>query len=397
MMKSLSLRLAPAMMAAALASAQPAQRPPSPEQTVKSPEVSADHKVTFRIYAPKAGNVEVTGDWVAQGRGTGGKLTKDEQGVWSITVGPLTPDLYAYTLTVDGVRTMDPRNPDVKHGVSNLENLVYVPGPEAAFEDNVQVPHGEIRQVWYFSKSLDQMRRMHVYTPPGYEQGTAKLPVFYLLHGGGDEDSGWSTIGRAGFILDNLIAAGKAKPMLVVMPNGSVSLPGVTMGQGGRRTASGQVDMSDAMNRLHDAFGEDLLGSVIPYVEGHYRVLASQPNRAIAGLSMGGAETLRIAPRNIDKFAYIGVWSMGWHDHINPDLETRNEKFFGNSAETNKLVKLFWIGCGSKDALIGDGAKRLSELLTRHGIKNEYHGSDGGHTWINWRAYLRDYAQLLFR
>ena len=156
--------------------------------------------------------------------------------------------------------------------------------------------------------------------------------------------------------------------------------------------------MSAAMSRTHDAFGEDLLGSVFPYVEKTYRVLASQPNRAIAGLSMGGAETLRIAPRNIDKFAYIGVWSMGWHDHINPDFETRNEeKFFAHPAETNKLVKLFWIGVGSKDTLIGDGAKRLSDLLTRRGIRNEYHVSDGGHTWINWRVYLRDYAQLLFQ
>ncbi len=364
---------------------------------VVSPEVLPDHRVVFRIHAPKAAEVSVTGDWVAQGRGTGGPLQKDDRGVWSLTVGPLVPDFYTYTLTVDGVRTSDPRNPLVKTGTSSLENILVVPGAEMAFADARQVPHGEVHQAWYWSANLNEMRRMHVYTPPGYGAGNARYPVLYLLHGGGDEDSGWTAIGRANFILDNLIAAGKAEPMVVVMPNGSVTLPGASTAQPRGMAADGRPDMSEMMSKTHDAFGEDLLKNVIPYVEKNYRVRTDQPSRALAGLSMGGAETLRNGPPNMDKFAYIGVFSMGWHAHLNPDFETRNAKFFEDPARTNKLVKLFWIGVGRGDALIGDGAKRLSDLLTRKGIKNEYYETEGAHTWIVWRQYLRDFAPRLFR
>jgi enterochelin esterase-like enzyme len=180
-----------------------------------------------------------------------------------------------------------------------------------------------------------------------------------------------------------------------VMPNGTVNLPNVQMGQG--RPSAANPERFNALNLTHDTFADDLLNSIIPFVEGHYRALTDQPNRAIAGLSMGGAQTLRLAPQKIDKFAYIGVFSMGWHDHINPDLETRNEKFFGNPAETNKALKLFWIGCGKADSIIGDGDKKLDALFTRRGIKHEFHESEGGHTYINWRAYLREYAPRLFR
>src|SRR5262249_4451243 len=188
------------------ATAQIPPRQPTPNDTLKSPEILPDRRVTFRIYAPKASDVTLTGDWIAQGLGTGGKLQRDDQGVWSITVGPLVPDFYSYTLTVDGVRTIDPKNPLIKQGISSVDSMFQVPGEEAVFEENQPVPHGEIRMVWYHSSTLGMQRRMHVYTPPGYEGGSARYPAFYLLHGGGDDDSGWSTIGRAGFILDNLIA-----------------------------------------------------------------------------------------------------------------------------------------------------------------------------------------------
>jgi enterochelin esterase-like enzyme len=388
-----------AQQAPAPAAAQrgaPAARGPSAPQVV-SPDVLPDHRVVIRIHAPKATDVSLTGDWVAQGRGSAGPLQKDSQGIWSITVGPLVPDFYTYTLTVDGVRTLDPRNPQVKVGVSSLENILIVAGEETAFADNLRVPHGEVRQVWYWSANLKQMRRMHVYTPPGYETSGARYPVLYLIHGGGDEDSGWTTIGRANFIVDNLLAAGKVKPMIVVMPNGSISLPGATMGQARGVAAGGRPDMSASLSVLHDAFGEDLLENIIPYVEKQYRVLTNQPDRALAGLSMGGAETMRNGPPNMDKFAYLGVFSMGWNDEVNPDFETRNARFFEDPARTNKLIRLFWIGVGKSDALIGTGAKRLSDLLTRRGIKNEYHESDGGHTWINWRVYLRDFLPRLFQ
>jgi dipeptidyl aminopeptidase/acylaminoacyl peptidase len=196
---------------------------PTPNDRLISPEVLSDHRVTFRIYAPKASEVTLRGDWMTGFEPV--KLSKNREGIWSITVGPLVPDLYSYSFTVDGVKTLDPKNASVKQGVSSLDNMVFLPGKEAAFEENKAVPHGDVRSVWYHSSTLDTQRRMHVYTPPGYDGSKDRYPVLYLLHGGGDEDSGWSTIGRAGFILDNLLAQGKTKPMLVVMPNGSLPLP----------------------------------------------------------------------------------------------------------------------------------------------------------------------------
>jgi enterochelin esterase family protein len=385
---------------AAAALAQPPGAQPNPGASLKSTEVLPDHRVVFRIYAPKASVVTIAGDWVAQGRGAGGPLQKDDQGIWSITVGPLVPDFYSYTFTVDGVRTIDPRNAMVKQGVSSLESMFEAPGPEAAFEDTASVPHGEVRSVWYASKALDQQRRMHVYTPPGYERGGERYPVLYLIHGGGDEDSGWSTIGRAGFILDNLIAAGKAKPMIVVMPNGAISLPGAVAGRGAS-TPEELARRMATLSRQHDMFVSDLLTGIIPCVEQNYRVLASRENRAIAGLSMGGAETLRVAPSHLDLFSHIGVFSMGLQtgptQGVASDFEERNAKFFAKPEETNKLVKLFWIAAGNNDRTVLDGPKLLSETLKRRGIRHEYHETEGGHTWINWRTYLRDFAQLLFQ
>ena len=388
---------------AALLMAQPPQREVNPNNALKSPEVLPDHRVVFRIYAPKASSVEVTGDFVTQGLAPAGKLTKDDKGVWSATVGPLPPDLYTYVFNVDGVRTIDPKNGTVKQATDTMpggpiDSLVYIQGPGTEFEDIGQGPRGDVREVWYFSKALKVMRRLHVYTPPGYDQSTAKYPVFYLIGGGFDNDSAWNSIGRVNFIMDNLINQGKAKPMIVAMPSESVDVPGAAPAQTRGTTPGGRGNTPESLNQQYDTFGDDLLHSVIPFVEGRYRVLASQPSRAIAGLSMGGGETLRIAPQNIDTFSHIGVFSMGWHDHINPDFETRNEeKFFAHPEQTNKLVKVFWIGCGKHDALIGDGDRRLDELLTKRGIHHVFHETEGAHTWIEWRAYLREYAPLLFR
>jgi enterochelin esterase family protein len=359
-----------------------------------SPEVSADHRVTFRIYAPKASEVSVSGDWIAQGRGTGGKLEKDDQGVWSITVGPLVPDFYSYSFNVDGVKTVDPKNAMIKQGIASVDNMFEVAGEEAAFEDNHPVQHGEVRIAWYQSSTLDLMRSMHVYTPPGYDGGNVKYPVFYLLHGGGDDDSGWSTIGRAGFILDNLLAARKAKPMIVVMPNGSMPrTPGLAPGTQGAPSPANARSQAAAQ----ESFANELLKDVMPYVESHYRVLTNRDNRAIAGLSMGGGQTLRVAPANLDKFAYIAVWSSGVNQEATADFEKRNAQFFESPEETNKMVKVLWVSAGERDLLAGASAKNLAQVLNVHGIKNEYHESEGGHTWINWRHYLNDYAQLLFR
>jgi enterochelin esterase-like enzyme len=377
--------------AALMLNAQPPRRQPTPNDTLKSPEVLPDHRVTFRIYAPKATEVTVAGDWIAQGRGTGGSLEKDGQGVFSITVGPLVPDFYSYSFNVDGVKTIDPKNARIKQGEASLDNMFEVDGDEASFEDNKPVPHGEIRIDWYQSNVLDKMRSMHVYTPPGYESSRERYPVFYLLHGGGDEDSGWSTIGRAGFIIDNLLAAKKAKPMIVVMPNGSMPRPAFTPG------APPTPAMQQAQREAQQKFVDELLNNVIPNVEKNYRVLTSRENRAIAGLSMGAGQTLAVAPTHLDKFAYIGVWSGGVNASAEDVFMQRNAVFFENPEKTNRMVKLLWVAAGSKDTLAGPGTKHLAEILDSHGIKHEYQESEGGHTWINWRHYLNEYAQLLFR
>jgi len=381
-----------------------AMRPsPAPHSDLASPEVLSDCRVTFRIYAPKASEVSIEGDWITQGRGTGGPLQKDDQGIWSITVGPLVPDFYTYMYTVDGVRTIDPQNPTIKQGISRLENMFLVPGEEVAFAATRSVPHGDVRIVWYDSPALGYVRRMHVYTPPGYDGSDETYPVLYLIHGGGDDDSAWSTIGRAGFIIDNLLAAGKIEPMIVVMPNGSVRRTGFSYRLAGAdRTSPAAIKARiEAISALHDTFVEDLLTTIMPTVEQRYRVRADRDHRAIAGLSMGGAETLRVAPSNLDKFAYIGVFSMGLqvgeHAGVNTDFEERNAGFFGDPDRTNELLKLFWIAAGKDDRTITDGARRLSETLTRRGIRHEFHETAGGHTWINWRRYLYDFSQLLFR
>ncbi len=361
-----------------------AQEVPRPAQQrapdVKSPEILPDKRVVFRIYAPQASEVSLTGDWITQGRGAGGKLEKDGNGAWSITVGPLVPDFYTYVFTVDGVRVLDPKNVLVKPGLSSLNSMVEVPGDEMAYEATRNVPHGEVRTAWYWSKALDTMRSMRVYTPAGYETGNQKYPVLYLLHGSGDDDEGWSTIGRAGFILDNLLAEKLAVPMVVVMPNGSMPrAPGAT---------------GDSTSSL---FMSELLDNVMPYVEKHYRTAANRENRALAGLSMGGSQTLRIGPGHLDTFAYLGVFSSGVRAGATEQFQTNAGHFFDDAARTNKMLKLFWIGVGEKDQLTRVSAGNLADLLKAHGIKYEFHESEGGHTWINWRHYLHDYAQLLFR
>jgi enterochelin esterase-like enzyme len=290
------------------------------------------------------------------------------------------------------VKTVDPKNAMIKQGIATVDNMFEVPGEETAFEDSRSVPHGEMRIVWYQSNTLDMLRSMHVYTPPGYDGGNTKFPVFYLLHGGGDDDSGWSTIGRAGFIMDNLLAAKKAKPMIVVMPNGSMPPPANLAA-----VVPGAPPNPTAAAAAQERFANELLNDVMPYVEKNFRVLATREHRAIAGLSMGGGQTLRVAPANLDKFAYIGVWSMGVNPQTTQDFETRNARFFENPDKTNKMIKVFSVAVGDHDTLVGASARNLTQVLNAHGIKHEYHESEGGHTWINWRHYLSDYAQLLFR
>jgi len=377
-----------ALMPAASAQATaPAARPAGP--TVISPEVVPDHRVTFRIQAPKSSEVTLRGDWM-EGSATE-KLVKGEDGVWSVTVGPLTPDFYSYTFVVDGVKTLDPRNALIKQGVTSVDNMVFVSGPDAAFEDNNPVPHGQIRMLWYQSATLGMQRRMHVYTPPGYDASTDRYPVLYLLHGGGDEDSGWSTIGRAGFILDNLLAGKKARPMLVVMPNGSLPMPANLPRMTPGVTPSPEAAAAYAAARAR--FVPELMKEVIPQIEKNFRVVADREHRAIAGLSMGGGHTLQVITAHPDQFAYVGVWSAGIGQNA-PEWETANAAFLDNP-KINNWIRLFSISAGEKDFAL-NGSKNLQAVLTKHGIKHEMHISAGGHTWINWRDYLNELAPKLF-
>ena len=364
-------------------------RQPTPNDTLVSPEVHSDSRITFRIYAPHAAKVALVGDWME----TPGPLalSKDDQGVWSVTVGPLGADFYSYAFFVDEVRTLDPRNPTIKQGIVTVENMVFVPGAAAAFQENADVPHGDIRKVWYRSSTLDMLRRMQVYTPPGYDGGTERYPVLYLLHGGGDEDSGWSTIGRAGFILDNLLAAKAVVPMIIVMPNGSLPRPA-----GLPAPVPGTPPDPAVMAALQERFTSELMRDVVPFVESRFRVQANREHRAIAGLSMGGGQTLRVVTSHPDAFSYVAIWSAGVAPAASADFEKRAAAFLANTESVNAGVRGLWIAVGDRDFAL-PGSKNLSQLLQKHGIRHDLHVSGGGHTWLNWRQYLRELAPRLFR
>lgn len=363
------------------APAQPPQGPPAPQ--VQSPEILEGNKVAFRILAPKAAEVRLVGTDIP-GNQKGAPLTKADNGVWEVVLGPIDPGAYRYFFLVDGVPVIDPRNPITSESNNNSWSLVHIPG--AAFMDTAGVPHGAVAEVTYYSSVLKRFRRMHVYTPPGYELGGGKYPVFYLLHGAGDSDNSWSTVGRAGFILDNLIAAGKAKPMIVVMPAGHTSraprMPGST---------------------ATDEFPQEFMKDILPYVEKHYRVAADRAHRAIAGLSMGGAHTLNIAIPNLAQFGYIGVYSSGIFGIVprpnippqqGPSWEERNKAAL-EDAKARQGLKLFWFATGKDDFLV-ETSRATVALFKKYGFPAEYTETGGAHTWIVWRNYLHDFAQKLF-
>jgi enterochelin esterase family protein len=375
---------------------------------VTSPEVLPDRRVALRILAPQAQNVRLNaGDF--QNIGDAAQLKKGDNGVWETIVGPVVPGAYRYTFTVDGVATVDPRNPSISESNTNVWSLVYVPGSDIF--DTKDVPHGAVAAVTYYSTALKKFRRMHVYTPPGYELGKGKYPVFYLLHGSGDCDEAWTSVGRAGFILDNLIAAKKVKPMVVVMPAGHTSATG---GGGGRAAAPG-AGGTPARAPVLDEFAQDFLTDLMPYAESHYRILADRADRAIAGLSMGGGQTLNIAFLHLDKFAYIGVFSSGASlgggrgrgaapgapaaatpaPAAPSPFETAHMADLDNTS-LKKGTKLVWLSTGHDDGLMSSTLATV-DLLKKHGFSPVFKESTGAHTWINWRNYLSEFAPQLFQ
>jgi enterochelin esterase family protein len=375
---------------------------------IVSPEVSADRRITFSIAAPQAQAVRVSGGDIP-GLGQNGVMTKGENGVWSFTSAAVPPGAYRYNINVDGVAVIDPRNPLTSVSNNNVWSLALVPGSDIF--DTKDVPHGAVASVTYYSAPLKRHRRMHVYTPPGYESNSTRYPVFYLLHGAGDSDEAWTSVGRAGIILDNLIAAKKAQPMIVVMPAGHTNGP--TLGMGG------PAPSLEIPPGQPDEFARDFTQGVRPYIEKNYRVRAGRESRAIAGLSMGGSQTLNIAIPSLTDYAYVGVFSSGLIGGgggrgrgaapgadaagapatppapFGEAWEKRNLAMLDNAA-AKKGLKLLWFSTGKDDFLL-ETTRSTVELLKRHGFTPQYTESLGGHTWLNWRDYLSQFAPQLFQ
>lgn len=362
-----------ALGSAAAQGQAPAKAQPAP--VVVSPEVMSDRRVTFRILAPQANEVALN----APG-GRGPAMTKRADGVWEATVGPLAAGVYQYSFRVQGITVVDPANQDVNETTGGLRNLVVVPGGEWT-DLKTDVPHGAVAAVHYPSSVLGRERRLHVYTPPGYEAGARRLPVFYLLHGSGDSDQSWSALGRAGIILDNLIAAKKAQPMIVVMPNGHTRQP------------------ATPESRLE--FAREFMADIVPFVEKRYRVRTDRNGRAIAGLSMGGGHTLAIGIPNLDKFAHLGVFSAGLggggagQPSAVENFEKQNAALLDN-ANLKKGLKTLWFSTGRDDTAMANTMNAVN-LLRKHGFTPVFQESAGGHTWENWRDYLVIFAGQVFK
>jgi enterochelin esterase family protein len=368
---------------------------PAPTPAVTSPEVLSDGRVTFRLLAPQAQDVSLRGSDIP-GNQRGTPMTKGEDGVWEATLGPLESGAYRYNFNVGGVTVIDPRNPLTSESNNNTWSLVYVPGSDV-FDTKI-IAHGAVASVTYYSTALAKHRRMHVYTPPGYESGQQKYPVFYLLHGAGDSDDAWTSVGRAGFIFDNLIARKKAKPMIVVMPAGHTT----------RTPAASPVP---GAGRPRDEFADDFLTDVVPHIEKNYRVLPGRANRAIAGLSMGGGQTLNISIAHLEMFSYVGVFSSGVFGLVPrppapgapapatppaPSTWEQDHLAALDNATAKKGLRLMWFSTGVDDGLMPT-TKATVELLKKHGFDVVFKESPGGHTWINWRNYLVEFTPQLFQ
>jgi enterochelin esterase family protein len=307
-------------------------------------------------------------------------LQKDDAGVWTTTIGPLEPEIYNYNLTVDGVKTIDPANPNVKTGstASTLASILEVPGSTASFYDVQAVPHGDLRTHWYASKSTGTTRRVVVYTPPSYDRDrTTIYPVLYLLHGANADETAWTRLGRANLILDNLLASGKASRFVVAMPFGYGVPPG-TQGAASENTAR---------------FARDLAEDLIPFIESQYRVHKDRERRAIVGLSMGGGQALSIGLSRTDLFAYVGGFSSGLRPN---DFDSTFASVVSDPKGINDKVRLLWVGCGTDDGAFV-ASKKFSDFLKQRNVKHTFRETEGAHTWMVWRRYLNEVAPLLFQ
>jgi len=362
----------------------PGVRPPSPfyEDTANvpvSPEVRPDRTVTFRLFAPKASEVLLMGSpGILEVIKKPAPLVRGDNGVWSLTVGPLAPGFYTYGYAIDGgLRMPDPSNPNLELRRWGATSLFIIPGFDQAPIDERKVPHGTIHVNFYDSPNLNAERMVYVYTPPGYETGKQKLPVLYLLHGNGQIEASWTWTGRTNVIMDNLLAEGKIKPMIVVMPYGH--LP--------REIKTAANPSAAPLPPDQAAIEKELMTAIKPMVESKYRVLTGREHRAIAGLSMGSAQSQMITLHNLEHFAYLGGFSAAGN---------RAEWEKADADLLNKKLKVLWLGCGTEDFAYA-GMKNLHTLLDAKKVRHVWNESGAGHSWPNWQVYLTKFAQLLFQ
>jgi enterochelin esterase-like enzyme len=347
------------------------------------PCILPDLKVIFRVTAPDAGKVQID-------LGKLYEMNKNEKGIWTVTTDPQVPGFHYYSLVIDGVRVADPASESF-YGTGRMSSAIDIPEAGVDFYTIKDVPHGDIRNQVYFSKTTGSWRSINIYTPPGYDRAVnEKYPVLYIQHGGGEDERGWAVQGKTNIILDNLIAEGKAKPMLVVIPNGNVSRPGAAAGGGYN-------------NEAMDVFREELLGSIIPFIESSYRVKPGAENRAISGLSMGGGQAFYTGLRNTEVFANVGVFSTGLFGGIsrqpgaaefNP--ETVIPGILSNPEPFNKKLKVFYISVGEQDPRI-EATRKLVQTFKSKGLKVDFASFPGGHEWQVWRKSLYDFAQKLYK
>lgn len=360
--------------------------------TIISPEVHDDNTVTFRIQAPGADKVEVTGDFFPAGKIRTADLVKNSGGMWEYTTpAPLESELYSYTFSVDSLRITDPANVYQIRDVGTVSNIFIIPGGRGDLYSVNDVPHGTVSKVWYDSPSLGIKRRLMVYTPAGYEEGGQRYPVFYLLHGMGGDENAWAEQGRAVQILDNLIAAGKVEPMIVVMPNGNASeeaAPGETSG--------GLIPPTIRLPKTMEGSFEAAFPEIVNFMDSHYRTIADKSHRAIAGLSMGGYHSLHISKEYPDMFDYVGLFSaaiMPAKDVESPVYSDFEKKL---RVQFEKKPALFWIAIGDKDFLY-EANKDFRKILDSNSCPYEYFETGDGHIWKNWRLYLTEFLPRLFR
>ncbi len=365
---------------------------------VVSPEIHDNNTVTFRFKAPKAVRVQLTGDFLPVQKNAKFEapgivdLKEGQEGVWEYTTPePLKPELYSYSFIVDGLRMNDPANVYLIRDVSTLTNVFIIGGDRADFYKVNPVPHGTVSRIWYDSPALGLERRMTVYTPAGYETSGKRYPVLYLLHGMGGDEEAWISLGRTAQILDNLIAQGKAKPMIVVMPNGNASqeaAPG--------DSSRGMVPPTMQLPKTMEGSYEQAFPEIVKFIDKNYRTIKSKSGRAIAGLSMGGFHSLHISKQYPDMFNYIGLFSAA----IMPNKEVSSpiyENMEGKlKVQFDKNPALYWIAIGKTDFLY-KANEEYRKLLDEKGYKYTYYESDEGHIWKNWRIYLTEFVPMLFR